>query len=325
MLVFIIRRLIQSLIMMIVVSLMVFAGVYAIGNPVDILISPQATQAEIDAATHAMGLDRPLHEQYLIFLANAFKGDLGTSFLHNEPTISLILQRLPATLELALSAMILAVILGIPLGMIAGMNTSSWKGRGIMAGSILGFSLPNFWVGLLLIMVFAVELGWLPANGRGETVEFIGLRLSCLSLDGIKHLILPAVTLALFQASLVTRLTRSGMSETLPLDFVKFAKANGVPKNQILFVHVLKNILIPIVTILGMSLGGLIAFATVTESVFAWPGVGKLFLDSIAQLDRPVIVAYIMMTVLIFILLNLIVDILYSILDPRVRLGSVRK
>lgn len=321
MLIFIIRRLMQSIVMMFVVATMVFVGVFSIGNPVDILISPQATQEEIEAATRAMGLDRSLIEQFFVFLTNAVRGDLGTSFVYNEPSIRLILQRLPATLELALCAMALAVFVGIPLGMIAGMKTSSLTGRGIMAGSILGFSLPNFWVGLMLIMVFAVWLGWLPANGRGETVMVWGMRLS-VTVDGLKHIILPAVTLALFQISLVTRLTRAGMSETLPMDFVKYAKAKGLRNRRIIWVHVLKNILIPVLTVLGMSLGSLIAFATVTESVFAWPGVGKLLLDSIAVLDRPIIVAYIMMTVFIFIFLNLIVDILYSVLDPQVRLGD---
>ena len=322
MLIFIVRRLLQSIVIMFVVAMLVFIGVYSIGNPVDILISPQATQEEIEAATRAMGLDRSLMEQFFVFLTNAVRGDLGTSFVHNEGSIKMILQRLPATLELALCAMALAVSVGIPLGMIAGMKASSLTGRSIMAGSILGFSLPNFWVALMLIMVFAVSLGWLPANGRGETVMVWGMRLSFLTVDGLRHIILPAVTLALFQISLVTRLTRAGMSETLPLDFVKYARAKGLRNRRIIWVHVLKNILIPVVTVLGMSLGSLIAFATVTESVFAWPGVGKLLLDSIAVLDRPIIVAYIMMTVFIFIFLNLIVDILYSVLDPQVRLGD---
>lgn len=322
MLIFITQRLGQSIIMMFVVAVLVFVGVFSIGNPVDILISPQASQDEIKEAIRALGLDRSLAEQFLVFVGNAFRGDLGTSFVHNEPTIRLILQRLPATLELALCAMTLAVFIGIFLGMIAGIKASSLTGRSIMAGSILGFSLPNFWVGLMLIMVFAVSLGWLPANGRGQTVMVWGMRLSIFTVDGLKHIILPAITLSLFQISLVTRLTRAGMSETLPMDFVKYAKAKGLRNRRIILVHVLKNILIPVVTILGMSLGSLIAFATVTESVFAWPGVGKLLLDSIAVLDRPVIVAYIMMTVFIFIFLNLIVDILYSVLDPRIRLGD---
>jgi peptide/nickel transport system permease protein len=317
---FLIRRLIQSVIALFVVSLIVFVGVYGIGNPVDILISPDATPEEVRRVTRVLGLDRPMWEQYGLFVANALRGDLGNSFIHGQPAIQLILERFPATFELAISAMLLAVLLGIPLGMWAGLRPHGIAGRAIMAGSILGFSLPTFWVGLLLIMVFAVQLGWLPATGRGETVEVLGMRLSFLTRDGLAHLILPALNLALFKISLVIRLTRAGMREVLLADYVKYAYAKGLTERRVIFVHVLKNILIPVVTVLGLELGSVIAYSVVTESVFAWPGMGKLVIDAINILDRPIIVAYLMVVVLMFTVINLAVDLLYTVIDPRVRL-----
>ena len=317
---FLIRRLIQSVIALLVVSLIVFVGVYGIGNPVDILISPDATPEEVRRVTRVLGLDRPMWEQYGLFLLNAVRGDLGNSFIHNQPAIQLILERFPATFELAITAMLLAVLLGIPLGMWAGLRPNGVAGRSIMAGSILGFSLPTFWVGLLLIMVFAVELGWLPATGRGQTVELLGVRWSFLTRDGLAHLILPALNLALFKISLVIRLTRAGMREVLLADYVKYAHAKGLSERRVILVHVLKNILIPVVTVLGLELGSVIAYSVVTESVFAWPGMGKLVIDAINILDRPIIVAYLMVVVLMFTVINLAVDLLYTVIDPRVRL-----
>jgi peptide/nickel transport system permease protein len=322
MLVFLIRRLSQSVLVLFVMSLLVFGGVYAIGNPVDILIAPDADQAEREQSIRNLGLDKPLWEQYGVFLANAVRGDLGRSFRFNEPALRLVVQRLPATLELAVTSMLLAILIGIPLGMWAGLRSDSWAGRGIMAGSILGFSLPTFWVGLMLIMVFAVMLGWLPASGRGETVGVLGIQVSFLTADGLAHLLLPAVNLALFNVSLVIRLTRAGMREVLPMDYVKFARAKGLRWRRVIGVHVLKNILIPIVTLLGLQFGAIVAFALVTETVFAWPGMGKLIIDSIGQLDRPVIVSYMVFIVALFIAINFVVDVLYSIIDPRVRLGG---
>jgi peptide/nickel transport system permease protein len=322
MLAFAIRRLGQSLFVLVVMSFLVFLGVYAIGNPVELLVNPQADEVERARATAALGLDKPILEQYATFLSHAARGDLGRSFVYNVPAIQLILERLPATLELALAAMALAIALGIPLGLIAGLRPHSLVGRTIMAGSILGFSLPTFWVGLVLIMVFSVQLGWLPPNGRGETVALLGVPVSFLTLDGLAHLAMPALNLALFKLSLLVRLTRAGTREAVLQDYVKFARAKGLPPRRVIGVHVLKNILIPIVTVIGLELGSVIAFAIVTESIFAWPGSGKLLLDSINQLDRPVIVAYLMVTVTIFIAINFVVDVLYSLLDPRVRLGS---
>ena len=322
MLVFIIRRGLQSVVVLFVMSLLVFVGVYAIGNPIDILINPQADQQDRERAIQALGLDKPLWAQYLSFLHGALTGDLGRSFVHATSALGLILQRMPATLELAFAAMVIAIILGIPLGLWAGLRPNGVAGRTIMAGSILGFSLPTFWVGLMLIMVFAVFLGWLPSNGRGETVDVLGVPLSFLTLDGLQHLAMPATNLALFNVALLIRLTRAGAQEALLQDYVKFARAKGLTHRRVIGVHVLRNILIPIVTIIGLEFGSVIAFAIVTESVFAWPGMGKLLIDSINLLDRPVIVAYLLITVFMFIVINLLVDLLYSTLDPRVRLAD---
>jgi peptide/nickel transport system permease protein len=324
MLSYITRRLAQSLLALFLMSLLVFAGVYAIGNPVDILINPQADQAEIARATAALGLDQPLWLQYWNFLVGALAGDLGKSFISNVPAVALILTRMPATIELALSAMVIAIVLGIPLGLLAGLKPNSWVGKTIMAGSILGFSLPTFWVGLMLIMVFSVFLGWLPTTGRGATVDVLGIPVSILTWDGVRHVLLPAANLALFKLSLLIRLTRAGTREAMVQDYVRFARAKGVPENRIVSIHVLKNIMIPIVTVAGLEFGSVIAFAIVTETIFAWPGMGKLLIDSINVLDRPVIVAYLLIIVFIFILLNLIVDLLYTALDPRVRVGGAR-
>jgi peptide/nickel transport system permease protein len=312
--VFIIRRIIQSLVVVLVMSLVVFVGVHLVGDPVHILISDDMTQADIDAFIRRLGLDRPVYEQYFHFLANAARGDLGNSFIFGEPALKLILQRMPATLELAFAAFILAIVFGIPLGMYAGLKPQSPASRAIMAGSILGFSLPTFWVGLVLIMVFAVMLGWLPSGGRGEFMTW----------DGLRHLALPAFNLALFKMALVTRLARAGTREAALQDYVKFARAKGLSSRRVVLVHVLKNIMIPVVTVLGLELGSLIAFSVVTETVFAWPGMGKLLIDSIQRLDRPVIVAYLVLTVLMFVVINLVVDLLYSALDPRVRLKEAK-
>jgi peptide/nickel transport system permease protein len=322
MLAYAIRRLGQSLAVLLLMSFLVFLGVYAIGNPVELLVNPQADEFERARATAALGLDKPILEQYATFLGQAVQGNLGKSFVYSVPAIQLILAKLPATIELALAAMVIAIALGIPLGLIAGLKPHSIAGRAIMAGSIVGFSLPTFWVGLVLIMVFSVHFGWLPPNGRGETVDLFGIPVSFLTVDGLKHLAMPAVNLALFKLSLLIRLTRAGAREAVLQDYVKFARAKGLAPRRVIGVHVLKNILIPIVTVIGLELGSVIAFAIVTESIFAWPGSGKLLIDSINVLDRPVIVAYLTVIVTLFIAINFVVDVLYSLLDPRVRLGA---
>lgn len=315
------RRLSASIVALLAMSLLVFAGVHAIGSPIDLLISPQADQAEIARVSALLGLDRPLWEQYWLFFRGALGGDLGISFAASVPAVSLILERLPATLELAAAALLIAATAGIPLGLYAGLRPRSWLARAIMAGSTVGFALPTFWVGLMLIFLFSVLLGWLPTSGRGETATVAGVALSMITVDGLRHLLLPALTLALFKLALLARLTQSGTREALQQDYVRYARAKGLGEGAILKRHVLPNILIPVVTVAGLEFGSLIAFAIVTETVFAWPGIGKLLIDSINVLDRPVIVAYLMATVLLFTLLNLAVDLVNAALDPRVRLG----
>jgi peptide/nickel transport system permease protein len=315
-----VRRLIQAVFVVLAMTIIVFVGVNVIGNPIDILISPEADQAERLRAIAALGLDKPLWQQYFIFIAGLLHGDFGRSFVFNEPAMQVILQRLPATMELAVAAVLISIVLGIPAGLFAGLKPNALASRVMMAGSILGFSLPSFWVGLMLIMVFAVQLGWLPSTGRGATVAMFGIQWSFLTIDGLKHLVLPAFNLALFNVSLIMRLTRAGVREALPADYVKFARAKGLRPSRVIGVHIMKNIMIPVVTVVGLELGTTIAFSVVTESIFAWPGVGKLIIDSINLLDRPVIVAYLMLIVFLFVLINLTVDLLYTVLDPRVRL-----
>ncbi len=322
MLAFIIRRVMQSVIVLVAMSVIVFAGVSALGDPVEVMTSPDSTQADREATRMALGLDKPLPVQYWRFLSGALSGDLGKSFAYGAPAVDLILERMPATFELAIAAMLIAVVLGIPLGLWAGLKPDSIAGKTIMTGSILGFSLPTFWVGLMMIMLFSVQLGWLPTSGRGETVTVLGIKLSFLTRDGLIHLLMPALNLALFKLSLIIRLTRAGTQEALLQDYVKFARAKGLAPSRVVGVHVLKNIMIPIVTVIGLEFGGVIAFAIVTETIFAWPGMGKLIIDSIAVLDRPIIVAYLLVIVIMFVLINLVVDVLYSVLDPRVRLAS---
>jgi peptide/nickel transport system permease protein len=309
MLVYLIRRLGQSLFAIAAMALLVFVGVYAIGSPIDILISPEATQIEMEEATARLGLDKPLWTQFFIYIGNVLTGDLGNSFVSGTPAFSMIVQRLPATLELAFLALAISVFVGVPLGVIAGLRPDTVSGRSIMAGSILGFSLPNFWQGMMLILVFAVILGWLPAGGRGQTADVFGLQLSFLTADGLAHLILPAVNLALFKMSLVIRLARAATREVVLQDYVKFARAKGLSERRVVMVHILKTIMI--------------AFGIVTETVFAWPGMGKLLIDSINLLDRPVIVAYLMLTVFLIVMINFVVDLLYAVLDPRISLKDV--
>lgn len=320
---FLVRRTLQGGITIFVMSIIVFIGVYAIGNPVDLLINPDATPEIKQAAIEKLGLDKPILEQYGIFVWRALHGDLGNSFIYDEPALTLIWHAMPATLELALCSMVLALILGIPLGMIAGYWPNSTTSNVIMTGSIFGFSLPSFWVGLMLILIFSVELGWLPSGGRGETVDVLGVEVSFLTWNGLQHLFLPALNLALFKISLVIRLTRAGMKETMSQDYIKYARAKGLSGVRVVFVHAFRNTLIPLVTVLGLEMGSVIAFAVVTETIFSWPGMGKLIIDSINLLDRPLIVAYLMLTVLMFVVINLVVDVTYSIIDPRVRLSEM--
>ena len=314
----------QSALVVILMSFIVFSGVFLVGDPVEILVSDDADQEEREMMIKSMGLDKPFLVQYGIFISKALKGDLGDSFVFQEPALLLILDRMPATMELAVVALLIAIIFGIPLGVWAGLKPESLASKSIMTGSILGFSLPTFWVGIMMILLFAVLLGWLPSTGRGDVQIILGMPISVFSWDGFTHVLMPAVNLALFKLSMVIRLARAGTREVMHQDYIKFARAKGLKESRIILVHVLKNILIPVVTVLGLEFGGLVAFSVVTETVFAWPGMGKLLIDSIGLLDRPIIVAYLMIIVFLFVFINLVVDICYSILDPRVRLEDIK-
>lgn len=316
---YLIHRVLQAFIVMAVISLLVFVGVYAVGNPIDVLISPDATQQIREQAIHAYGLDQPLWKQYADFVGRLVEGDFGRSFVYNMPVLELIGSRLPATLELALTAVVGATLLGVPLGMYAGYRPDGFIAKAIMIVSVFGFSVPTFWIGLVLIFTFAVTLGWLPAGGRGETVTILGVDWSFLTFDGLTHLLLPAFNLSLFKFAIMVRLARAGTRETMLSDTVKFARAAGESEATILRRHVLRLIAIPIVAVFGLELGSTLAFAVVTETIFSWPGVGKLIIDSISVLDRPVMVAYLMLVAFFFILVNLAVDLSYALLDPRLR------
>ena len=319
---YIIQRFAQTLVVLVVMSILVFAGVYAIGNPVDLLVDPNLGQEARDRAIEELGLNRPLWEQYFVYLGNLVQGDLGRSFVYNEQALQVILERLPATFELALSALAIAIILGIPLGVTAGYQAQTTMSRTIISGSILGFSMPSFWVGIMLIMCFGVILGWLPAGGRGQTIEVLGMPISFLTLDGIRHLILPAMNLGIFVAAMVIRVTAACTQEVVAQEYIKFARVKGLRPREILTIHIMRNVLIPVITVVGIEFGNLLAFSVVTENVFAWPGMGKLLVDSIGMLDRPIIVGYLLIVVLVFVFINLLVDVFYAIIDPRVRLSG---
>jgi peptide/nickel transport system permease protein len=316
---FLIQRLMQAAVVMTVIAFLVFVGVFAIGNPIDVLISPDVTQQIRLDTIKRYGLDKPLWEQFLGFLARLVHGDFGRSFVFNMPVLDLILSRLPATLELTLAAVLGATLLGVPLGMYAGYRPYSPVSRLLMGISVLGFSVPTFWIGLVLILTFAVWLGVLPAGGRGDTVSVFGVEWSFLTLDGLRHLLLPAVNLSLFKLAMMMRLARAGTRETIMTDTVKFARASGQSEWTILRRHVLRLISIPIVTVFGLEFGSTLAFAVVTETIFSWPGVGKLIIESIQSLDRPVMVAYLMLVAFLFIIINFLIDIAYAALDPRLR------
>ena len=316
---FVVQRLLQAVIVMFVISAMVFVGVYAVGNPIDVMIAPDVTQEIRQATIRAYGFDQPLWVQYGIFLQRLASGDFGRSFVYNMPVLGLILSRLPATLEITVAAVMGATLLGIPLGMYAGYAPESRVSKTIMAVSVLGFSVPTFWIGLVLIFTFAVNLGVLPAGGRGNTISILGVQWSFLTTNGLMHMLLPAVNLALFKMALMIRLARAGTREVMLTDMVRFARATGQSEWTILSRHVLRLIAIPLVTVFGLEFGSTLAFAVVTETIFSWPGVGKLIIDSISTLDRPVMVAYLMLVSLLFITINLVVDIAYIALDPRLR------
>lgn len=320
MFIYFIKRLFQMIAVLWVVSLLVFAMMSFTGDPTYMMVPLDATEEEIANARRVLGLDKPVIVQYGIFLKNSLSGDFGRSFVFRQPVFDLIAERIPATLEMVLVAMLIALILAVPLGVYAGAYPGNPISRTIMAGSLLGISLPGFWVGMMLIFIFAVGYNILPSSGRGETVEVFGVNLSLLTADGFQHIILPALTLSFASLATLLRITRAGMMEVMKQDFVKFARAKGATFRGVLFKHALKNALIPVVTIFGLQLGDVIAFATITEYIFAWPGMGKLLVDSIHMADRPVIVVYLMFVALLFVIINFMVDVLYTWIDPRIKL-----
>ncbi|MGI3164579.1 ABC transporter permease [Pseudooceanicola sp. 200-1SW] len=319
MLTYIARRIGQSLVLLLIMSVLVFFGMYVVGDPVEVLASDDFNQSDREALAAALGLDRPLPLQYLSFLGNVAQGDFGQSFVYNRPVLELILERLPATVEVVMLAMTLGLVIGVPLGIYSGLRHRSPATKAISLGTTVGYSIPNFWQALLFILIFAVWLRWLPASGRGDTVTLLGIDWSLFTRDGLSHLFLPALNLSIAIICMQTRLTRSGTQEVMHQDFMIYARAKGIPRRRLIGRHLMRNILIPIVTITGLEFGTLIAFSTVTETIFSWPGIGKLLLDSIYNADRPVVVAYMILITLMFVMINLAVDILYALLDPRIR------
>jgi len=318
---FIVSRILQALPVMLVVSLISFAMFAYVGDPVSIMLGQDYTEAQREALVRELGLDRPFFVQFGSFLGNAVQGEFGLSYRLSRPVIELIAERAPATLELSLSAAFLALMIGVPLGVYTGLYRNSWLSRFFLTFSLIGVSLPTFLIGILLILTFSVWLGWLPSFGRGEVTRFGWWSSGFFTWSGLKALILPAVTLGLFQLTLIMRLVRSEMMEVLRTDYIKFARARGLPNRAINFGHALKNTLVPVITIAGLQLGGIIAFAIVTETVFQWPGMGLLFIQSVGSADIPVMAAYLMLIALVFVTINLIVDLLYYAVDPRLRVG----
>ena len=312
---YILNRLFHSALVMLTISFIVFFIMFKAGDPVELMLPPDATQQDVIDMRVALGLDKSFIVQYEKFLINVSKGNLGNSFIYGQPALDIVFERMPATMELAVIAMIISIVVGIPLGIISSIRPNSIMSRIIMFFSLAGISVPVFWTGMILVLIFSVILGVLPSSGRGEVYLFT----SAFTWDGIKHLIMPVATLSVFQLALILRLTRTGMMEVLMQDYIKLAAAKGVPRKVIVYYHALKNTLIPLITIIGIQFGQLVAFTIVTETIFAWPGTGKLIIDSIQNLDRPIVVAYLLVISFIFVAINFVVDILYTFVDPRVR------
>jgi ABC-type dipeptide/oligopeptide/nickel transport system permease component len=318
---YIARRLFQGLVVILAVSLICFFIFRYMGDPVVTMAGRYATSQEREEVRRSLGLDKPIHVQYARFLSNAAHGNFGKSYVSRLPALGLILERFPATFELATTALIMAFCIGVGLGVVVALKPYAARNRLIMAGSLGGISIPTFLTGILLIMAFAVYLGILPPFGRGETVRLGFWRTGFLTLDGVKHLLLPALTLAMYQLAVLLRLTRAGMREVLTEEYIKTAWSKGLPPRKVIFKHALRNVMIPVVTITGLQFGELIAYAIVTETIFQWPGMGNLLLTSMYESDRPVVVTYVMLTALIIVSLNIIVDILYALINPKIRYG----
>jgi ABC-type dipeptide/oligopeptide/nickel transport system permease component len=322
MLAFIVRRIIQSVIVMLVVAFIAFLVFRYVGDPLAALLSQDAKQVDYDAARERLGLDQPFYVQFYYFVANALQGNFGISYRLQQPVSQLILERLPATIELAFASATIALVFGVLLGIYTALRPRAFSSGVIMTASLVGVSLPTFLIGIGLIYVFAVELKWLPSFGRGEVVQIGWWRTGLLTQSGLRSLVLPAITLSLFQLTLIMRLVRAEMLEVLRTDYIRFARARGLSKRAINFGHALKNTMVPVITITGLQLGSVIAFAIITETVFQWPGVGSLFINSVAAVDVPVMAAYLVFVALVFVVINLFVDILYFIVDPRLRDGA---
>lgn len=317
---YLIKRLLQMAGVLLIVSAIVFFVTSVIGNPIYNMLPERAPQEQVEQVKKMLGLDKPLYHQYLIFLRNALKGDFGRSYTHHQPALKLIFSRFPATMEIVLVAMLFTVLGGIAGGVYAGAYPNRKLSKAIMGFSILGISLPSFWIGMVFIFFLSVRLGWFPVSGRGEVSMLLGIHTSLATLDGWKHVLLPSVTLAVINIATIIRLVRAGMMETMRQEYIKFARAKGVGERDLLFKHALKNIMIPVVTIFGLQLGELIAFTTITETIYAWPGMGKLLIDSINNLDRPIVSAYLLFVSVLFVVINFAVDIVYTWIDPRVEL-----
>ena len=323
MLAFVLRRLVQAVVVMLAVAFLAFMLFQYVGDPVTNLLGQDATQEQRDQLRKDLGLDQPFPVQFGKFVGNAVQGEFGLSLRQGRKVSTLIAERFPASLELALAAAVIALVVGVPLGVYAALRRGTFGSQMVMTLSLLGVSLPTFLIGILLILFFAVILKWLPSFGRGDTVALFGSSAwttGLLTLDGWKHLVLPAITLSVFQLALILRLVRAEMLEVLRTDYVKFARARGLTDRAVYFGHALKNTLVPVITITGLQLGSLIAFAIITETVFQWPGMGFLFIQAVQFADVPVMAAYLCLIALIFVLVNLIVDLLYFAVDPRLRL-----
>ncbi len=322
MIAFILRRLLQAIVVMLTVAFIAFMLFQYVGDPVTNLLGQDATPEQRNQLRADLGLDKPFPVQFAAFVGNALSGEFGLSLRQGRKVSALIAERLPATLELALTAAVIALLVGIPMGVYAALRRGSVMSQLMMTLSLVGVSLPTFLIGILLILVFAVMLKVLPSFGRGEVIALGPWTTGLLTLDGLKHLILPAVTLSVFQLALIMRLVRAEMLEVLRTDYIKFARARGLPDRVVYFGHALKNTLVPVITITGLQLGSLIAFAIITETVFQWPGMGLLFIQAVQFADIPVMAAYLCLIALIFVLINLVVDLLYFAVDPRLRLSS---
>jgi len=319
MIAFIVRRLLQAMIVMITVGFVAFSMFNFVGDPINNMVGQDATEEERETLRRALGLDQPFYVQYVAYLGNALGGNFGTSYRLGMPVVEAISERLPATLELVFCAAGLALLLGLPLGVYTGLHRDRWLSKVFLTISLIGISLPTFLIGILLILVFAVYLGWLPSFGRGDVVQIGWWSTGFLTVSGLKALILPSITLALFQLTLVMRLVRAEMLEVLRTDYIKFARARGLTNRSVHFGHALKNTMVPVITITGLQIGSLIAFAIVTETVFQWPGMGLLFLQAVQFVDIPIMSSYLILIAFFFVAINLVVDLLYYAVDPRLR------